>query len=44
MSDFTPEELKREYEYRLLEAEGLGRNPERAKAEADAWLAKGAEE
>jgi len=40
MQEMTPEELIREHEYRRLEAEGLGRTPERAKAEADAWLAK----
>lgn len=35
---FTPDELQREHEYRMMEAEGLGRTPERAKQEADEWL------
>ena len=37
---FTATELQREHEYRRAEAEGLGRNPERAQKEADEWLEK----
>ena len=32
--------IQREYDYRRAEAEGLGRNPERAQAEANAWKAQ----
>ena len=37
---YTAEEIKAEYDYRRTEAEGLGRTPERAQAEAEAWKAQ----
>ena len=37
---YTAEEIKAEYDYRRSEAEGLGRNPERAQAEAEEWKAQ----
>jgi DNA polymerase elongation subunit (family B) len=36
----TPEEIAREYQYRYLEALGIGRNEARAKSEADEWRRK----
>lgn len=40
ISDFTPDELKREHEYRRLEAEGSLDARQSAQNQADAWLAK----
>ena len=39
MENHTEAEIQREVAYRIAEAEGIGRNPERARAEAEAWKA-----
>ena len=37
---YTADEIEKEHFYRRSEAEGLGRNPDRAQAEADEWKAQ----
>ena len=37
---YTADEIDREWQYRYDEAISLGRNPERAQAEAEAWKAQ----
>ena len=36
----TPEDIETEWQYRYLEALGIGRSEARAKAEADEWKRK----
>ena len=38
--EMTPAEIQTEWQYRYLEALGIGRNESRAQAEADEWKRK----
>jgi hypothetical protein len=36
----TPDDIEKEWQYRYLEALGIGRNEARARSEADEWSRK----